>query len=571
MNLSAIDALLVLQRSDVAPLVAMGERLAGVKLLFVDPGTLDAAMQAGLGNYELRRLDISRDLPADVYTEALTRSALIDRLLSAERAALWAHGPADDTPYTGWDQMLLYLSLQRAFMARAIGRCAVRQFPENRLGLLRPDNAQLMHFDSMLSAEMALVDPKRLCFVDRYEGVRFHNPQITALAWHAQALQRQVQEQGVDAVVHIATCFYDAGTYATAIRERFASVLDLPATYCDVPVARPQPLLVRIAELPPQSQDPSALRYRERALAVFSEQLAPWIPHHAALAQQAALWADRSCQQALNYLALRRALQGRQPHFVVSDHDTGMNGPLYSVAAELGSAITVLPHSGYATSALPHARGVTAVERDGFGAAVRSTLGQPVAVRAVRFRVKPEAQPREAAARVCLLLNTMQSEGIAHVDFFALVSFYKRLAVLCSQHGADLQVRLKPSTPALAVVAGAFGQPAGWFQRTTSRPIEEVAIDADLTLAYGEMTSGAATFLDAASLLLHVSEQHWPADTLISPPFVRDGLVASLNGEQALAETAALLQDAAAYRSRQSQQALAYTRRSRAAKDTFFD
>ena len=567
----AIDALLVLQRSDVTPLAARREELGTTKMLFVDPGTLDAAIQAGLGHYELRRLEISRDLPAEVYSEALNRATLIDRLLSAERSALWAAGVGDDTPFTGWDQMLLYLSMQRAFMARAIGRCVARQFPESRIGLLRPDNAQLMHFDSMLSAEMALVDPTRLFFVDRYEGVRFHNPQITSLIWHPQALARQVQEQGADAVVHIPTCFYDAATYGAAIRQRFASILDLPGTYCDVPVHRPQPLLTPMADLPPQAIDASALRYRERALAVFTDQLAAWIPHRAALHQQAELWAQRSQQQALNYLALRQALQGRQPHFVVCDHDTGMNGPLYSVAAQLGSRITVLPHSGYATSALPHARGVTAIERVGFGAGVRSALGQPVPVRAVRFRSKPEAQGREAASRVCLLLNTMQSEGIAHVDFFALVAFYKRLAALCSTHGADLQVRLKPSTPALNVVAGAFGQPPGWFQRCFGRPVEEVAVEADLTIAYGEMTSGVVTFLDAASLVLHVSEQHWPADTLITPPFIRDGLIASQGGEPALADVAVLLSDAVAYRSRQSRQSLAYARRGRAAHDTFFD
>lgn len=567
----AVDAVLVLQRSDVPHIAAQRERYAGVPLLFTDPGTLDAAVQAGLGDYALRRLDISPDLPADVYSEALHRSALIDRLLTAERRALFGSDAADDTPYTGWDQMLVYLSLQRAFMARAIGLCVARQFPEARLGLLRPDNAQLMNFDSMLSAEMAAVDPARFCFIDRYEAGRFHNPQITALAWHPQALPRQVQEQGVDAVVHIATCFYDAAVYGAAIRARFTHILDLPGTYCDVPVQRPNPLLVRMADLPERLQDPRALRYRERAQAVYTEQLAHWVPQRAALAQQAALWADRSHLQALNFLTLQNAFQGHQPHFVVSDHDTGMNGPLYSVAASLGSAITVLPHSGYATSALPHGRRVTAVERQGFGAAVRTTLGQPVAVRPVRYRSTPAAQPRAAARRVCLLLNTMQSEGISHVDFFPLVGFYRRLAALCAQAGADLQVRLKPSTPALSVVAGAFGQAPAWFQHTYTRPIDDVAVEADLTIAYGEMTSGVATFLDAASLVLHASEQQWPADTLITPPYVRDGLVQSLNGDDALAGVAALLADPAHYRRVQGEQAAAYAQRCRHAHDELFD
>lgn len=572
LNVPAIDALLVLQRSDVAHLLAQRERYAGTRLLFIDPGTLDAAVQGGLQDYEFRRLELGRDLPAEVYSEALTRATLIDQLLSAERRALWGEPAADgaDIPFSGWDQMLLYLSLQRAFMARALGRCIAAQFPESRLGLLRPDNAQLMQFDGMLSAEMAAVDPARLCFVDRYEGVRFFHPQITQLAWHGPALARQVQEHGVDAVVHIATCFYDAATYGEAIRARFPAILDLPGTYCDVPVSRSVPLLMRIADLPPQAQDPTVLRYRERALAIYTEQLAPWMPHRVALQQQATLWAERSHQQALNYVSLRNALRGRQPHFVVADHDTGMNGPLYSVAAGLGSEITVLPHSGYVTSVLPHGRRVTAVERHGFCAPVRTAHNQPVPVRAVRFRSTPQPQTRQSARRVCLLLNTMLSEGVSPIDFYPLVAFYRRLALLCDSVGAELQVRLKPSVPALSVVAGAFGQPAAWFQRTYSRPIEEIAAESDLTIAYGEMTSGVATFLDAASLVLHVSEQLWPADTLITPPCIADGLVASSDGDSGLAHITRLLADPDLYLRAQSTQALAYARRCRGAFDHLF-
>lgn len=566
-----VDAVLVLQRSDVAAIAAARERYADVPLLFVDPGTLDAAIQAGLGRYELRRLAMATDQLADVYSEALNRAALIDRRLTAERRALFATGPADDAPYTGWDQMLLYLSMQRAFTARAIGQAVAAQFPEARLGLLRPNPAQLMNFDSMLSAEMAAVDPARFAFVQAYDGVRFYSPQITTLGWHPRALAQWVADEGVDAVVHIATCFYDATTFGAAIQARFPRLLDLPGSYCDVAVHRPVPLLMNLTDLPPQAQDPRVLRYGERAQAVLADELAAWMPQRAALHQQATLWAERCRQQAHNFLALRQALRGRQPHFVVSDHDTGMNGPLYSAAAELGSAITVLPHSLYATSALPHARRVTAVERAGFAAPVRSVLGQPVAVRAVRFRAVPRPQPREAAGRVCLLLNTMLSEGLNPIDFFPLVAFFKRLSALCARHGADLQVRLKPSTPALQVVAAAFGEPPGWFQRSFARPIDEMADESDLTINYGEVTGGVVHFLDSASLVLHASDQLWPTDTLMAPPFVAEGLVPSFTGEGALAEAARLLADPAAYRSAQARQAGAYAQRGANAHDTFFD
>jgi hypothetical protein len=80
-----------------------------------------------------------------------------------------------------------------------------------------------------------------------------------------------------------------------------------------------------------------------------------------------------------------------------------------------------------------------------------------------------------------------------------------------------------------------------------------------------------ATFLDAASLVLHASEQLWPADTLITPPYGRDGLVASLNGEAALAFVATLLADPTNYRRVQGEQASAYAARCRHAYDQLFE
>ena len=569
------DALLVLQRSDVLHLAALQASeptcLDGCKLLFTDPGTLDDALRAGLKNHELRRLLVDRDLPARVFAQACSRSALIDQLLTTERQALFGAGLPAGTPFTGWDQSLLYLSLQRAFTAQALGQAVAAQFPETRIGLLRPDNAQLFNFDSLLSAEMAGADPTRFAFVGRYPAGRQHNPQLLALAWHGQAVAEQLQQQhGVDALVHIPTCFYDAATFGQAIRDRYGRILDLPGTYCDVPVQRSAALLTRLDDLPPSRWPAAVRRYRERALAVLREQLAPWLGNAHALQQQAALWADRCELQALNFHTLHEALAGHRPDFVLADHDTGHNGPLFSLAAALDSAITVLPHSGYTTSALPHSRRVTAVECVGFGAAVRSVLGQPVAVRPVRFRPAVQAMPRPAARRVCLLLNTMHSEGISYIDFYPLVAFYRQLAALCSEQGVELQVRLKPGAPALGVVSATFGLAAQALADTARLPIADLAQTSDICINYGEPTSGMLNFLDAASLVLHVSEQDWPADTLIAPPFMRDRLVASVQGARALDELRQWLAEPAHYAASQQSQQRAHQQRRKGEEAALF-
>lgn len=329
-----IDALLLLQRSDVIHLAADPTRWAGVPMLCIDPGTLDAALQAGFTQGQMRRLDLDPDLPARVYAEALTRASALDQALTRERRVLLASNSA--TPFSGWDQMLLYLSLQRAFMARALGESIAAQWPNERLGLLRPDNAQMMNFDGLLSTEMAAVDPQRFTVVGHYSGVRFYDRNMSALAWHTESLKQMAQaEGGVDGVAHIATCFYDAQAFAQQIRAAHPRLLDLPGTYCDIALMPRRPAFMRVADAPAHTFDGAPLRYAERARAVYREQLAPWMPSRAALDAQCALWAERSQQQALNHLGLLRALEGQRPRFIVADHDTGQLGPIFSAAAAL--------------------------------------------------------------------------------------------------------------------------------------------------------------------------------------------------------------------------------------------
>lgn len=560
------DALLVLQRSDVLHLIAHKARYEDTPMLFVDPGTLDAAVAAGFRRYEFRRIEPGADLPTSVYAEALARAARIDQQLTRVRRELFGEGL-----WTGWDQGQMYLFLQRALTMERIGQACAQAFPEKRLGLLRPDNPQLFNFDSFLSTAIVGADDARWQVVDRYEAGRFWSPLMLQLCFDFDAVAAAAAQGQAQVLTHIPTCFHDAPAFTAAIERRFEAGIDLPGLFCDVPVRRHAPPLLRPLQAVPAGQLPAACEaYAERARQLFEDELGPLVGTRTALRAQAQALAQRSRLQAVNFFGLRRALSGHRPHVVVADHDTGNNGPLFSLAAELGAPITVLPHSAYPTAALPHAQDVQAVELPGFGAPVRTVLGQVVARRVVDFRGRQPARPRTRARQLCLLLNTMQSEGISHIDLFGLMRFHKGLAQLCERHDVDLVVRLKPSTPALNVVAGALARPPEYFAQTMARPMNDVAADADVCVAWGEPTSGTLNFLDAGSLVLHVSEQHWAADYLITPPFVTDGLVPSLRLEPALAQLDALLGDEALFRRRLAEQAQAYARRCRATHEGIF-
>ena len=383
------------------------------------------------------------------------------------------------------------------------------------------------------------------------------------------ALRHAMRDQGVSLVTHVPTCFYDRTWLLDEVARAHPRSIDLPAPIWDVPLHRGAPVLQPIDSAPPQALA-QAQCYADRDVPVLLELLGDLLPLPHSRQRQLQAWADRCRWQALNYLALREGLAGCQPAFLLADQDVGLNGPLFSVAAALGSEITVVPHSGYSSMLTPHGRRVTVVDRAGWGTRCRTLLGQAVVMRAVRMRPPlPRRRPQQVR-RLCLMLNSMQTEGLSYVDAPALAAFHRSLAGMCQSHGIELVLRAKPGAPALSVLAWLLGQPADDLVRHVRQPLPEMAADCELCVAFGEPTTGVAAFLETGSLVLHVCPQHWPTDFMVSLPLIHDGVIALLNPVDGLQHIQRLLADPLAFRDACERQASAFERRTQFAHDHLF-
>lgn len=575
-----VDALLVLQKSDLARLAEKPELAQGLRLLFVDPGLLDEAAVRGLRDTVFRRLAPDPDFQARAATEAMTLATLVDLRLTALRAALW-QAPGAAPSLHGWDVGLFFLALQRALVARQIGAQIEATFPERRIGVLRPCVVQQMYFDSFVSTDLVAQDPTRFAVLDSYEQTRWHRADAYDTVFDAAAVRTAMAGGRVSAITHVPTCFYDRAWLAGEVSRAHAFTLDLPSPFWDVPLHRGAALLRPLPSLADTDLAPgtaAAYRYAEAAAPVLLDCLGHLLPHPQARAQQVQAWSQRCRWQALNFVALQQALLNAppqaphlRPDFLLSDQDTGLNGPLFSVADALGSAITVVPHSGHPSMLLPHARRVVAVERAGYGCRPRSVLGQTVAVRAVRFGQHVKRRDHSRVKTLCLLLNSMQTEGLSHVDAHALAAFYRPLAALCEGAGVELILRPKPGAPALSVLSSALGvAPARLVQHVT-QPLDQLAESTQLCIAYGEPTTGVAPFLDGGCLVLQVNEQRWPSDYTVCLPLLHDGVIPLLDHAQALQRVQALLADPARFKADTRQQNDAFRVRCREAHDHVFD
>ncbi len=557
--------LMVLQRSVVAHLAENPALAQGRRLLFVDPGLLDEAATRGLRGLEFRGVHSGPDFQARAATEAFTLATLLDLRLTAERQRLWPGALVQ-----GWDVGLFFLALQRLVVARQLGERIAATFSDQHLGVLRPSVAQQMYFDSCLVTDLVVAQaPERLSVIGAYDQVRWARADAYATVFDGPALKQAMAGGLVSLVSHVPTCFYDRPWLAEEVSRSHHYSLDLPSPLWDVPLHRGA-LPMRTPDSAPPAALALARRYAERARAVMAELLAPLMPQPQARQLQLDAWAERCLWQALNYQALREGLAGFKPQFLVADQDTGLNGPLFSVAEELGAAITVSPHSGYPSMAVPHGRRVTVAERGGYGTHARTVLGQAVAMRPVKLQPGPARRQPQRVQRLCLMLNAMQTEGLSYVDAPSLAAFYKPLLAFCQARGVELVLRAKPGAPALNVLAWLLRTNANDLVGNARKPLHELALESELCVAFGEPTTGVAPFLDAGSLVLQVGPQHWPTDYLVSLPLIHDGVIPMLDMDAGLQRVQQLVDNVQAFQDACRLQSAAYDRRASQAHEHLF-
>lgn len=561
-----VERLLVLQASDLNEVVSHRARFERTQLVFIDPGLLDDAAMRGLPNLRFVPLDTDADFQARAASEALSLATALDLRLSRLRASIWPKACMQ-----GWDAALFHLPLLRLHVSRELGRVFAGTWDGSRLGLLRPQAVQRMYFDSSLSADLfSEADPGLFEPAGAYQAV-LHSPADPFAAVLDAALLRRAMASGqVSLLTHLPTCYYDREWLACQISLAHRYTLDLPSPYWDVPIHRGPAPLVR-ADQVDRAHRSEAQRYAGLAREVLEQTLGHLMREPLARAAQLDEWSARCRWQALGYLALRDGLQGTRPDFLVADQDTGLNGPLFSVADQIGSRLWVVPHSGHPSTLMPHGRRLRVIERPGFGTTARTVLGQAIAAEPVRMQPRLPRQPRNAVRRICLMLNAIHAVGLNHFELKALASFHSGLAGQCRAIGVELSVRTKPNAPAVCLLSTFLGEDPQALIAHVSRPLSEVALQSDICITYGEPTTGILPFLEAGCLVLHVSPQRWPTDYLSCLPLIHSGVVPSLDVEAGVEHIHRLMVNPAVFTETLRRQAEAFERRAAAERMDLFE
>jgi hypothetical protein len=535
--------LLLLQGSDIQHCAENRTKYSTFKKIIIDAGILEQAVLAEL-DVEFVNLDVGPNFIARASTEAGIRALQLDMTLTDARELIWESGPLQ-----GWDYSIFKSFYVRLLIAKQLGEIFERTFPDAEVFLLRPSNPQFMYFDSFMVTEAFIGRSRKFRVIEEYESSDKWVNTINLGAIEFSKLSNAFRNHAPDAVIHIPTVFSNLDTYKKEILSSFSRIIEIPSLLWDVELTTQRVPLVQIN----QSQDHSASErlsaYQQLAAERFKVHLdeivySPW-----AIEQQASFLAQRAYLQALTFEGLLECIEGHQPHFVLTDHDTGINGPIFSVAAKLGCKITVLPHSSTPVMPLPHGIRVTGIERDGFLTPAKTVYGQRVQTAPIRFAPRRPMPARDSIACVTLLLNAMVHRGLTHIDLAGLIALHRALRDLCDSFGIELKVRIKPNAPGLVMVAASLGIDAHDLQVTASSSLPELSLKTDLCIAFGEMTTGVIDFLEGGSLVIHSSNAFHPVDPPYSTGLASMTSLCSFDNESAVRFARELMSSPDRYRS----------------------
>ncbi|MBL8348991.1 MAG: hypothetical protein JNL87_01640 [Burkholderiaceae bacterium] len=331
----------------------------------------------------------------------------------------------------------------------------------------------------------------------------------------------QLAGEGLDGdwplLSHLPTCFYDHLHFEDVLVDHAAGrgerCLNLRAPYYDVELPRltSTPLLPQDAvraTLPAARLDriDTAAAALETAMQTA---LLPLIASPRYRLPQARALAEAWQRLLVFSAALAQRFDARPPRtLVLSNHDTGLHGPLLTLARRHRARVLLLPHSKIFNAPVPAVPGLDlhclthAVQ----GQPVQDVDGRRVSAHTLAF---PEplgwaARPPRPLQTMGVLLSGVSYNGLCGADLPRFVQGLRALRDWCTARGVRCRIRCKPSEPLVSLLTQDLGLETDELLADMAGSLSEFIQGCDIGLSYDVPTSATVELLRGGVPTLHV-------------------------------------------------------------------
>ena len=479
------------------------------EFIVTDPQILELAHTNKIQNCHLKRINVRPDDFKKALNEAHLRARLIDAELAETRETLF-----NDVPHPGWDGELFHMFWMRVNTTKYVARALVDILDrETNINLFSPTYPMELYFDSSIGPSIFSTNFNNFHVIEEYSSPSIWRMDSNSWTFDFDSIEKANNEERLDAIVHIPTCFHQKEFFKEYLDARFKNYIELPSLLWDVRFKTDKlDKLVPWANQLTESEANTVKRYRALAREIITNHVAYLVSNNKILEKQIDHFADRSARQAATYLLLKRRVKYK-PQIILADHNICFNGPMFSFARLNELDLTVFPHSSatLSNSYLPHGKKVTLIQAPGFDRRPVSLLGDKIEVKIAEKLVSlPVFRSREKCSTVCLLLNSLYGAGLSHIDIFGLRDFYNQLSQLCARNDIKLIIRAKPSGAPVRLLSQIFNININELTADLKRNMSEVAEKTDLCIMFGEPSAALHTFLHSGALTIATWGQEMP-------------------------------------------------------------
>lgn len=486
------QVIVVFERPDIAAVLQLRSHIAEAEVWVFDPHLLDNLHDIGITDARYIDIRLQVDMPsyiAQVQARALATALQVEaglhRLVPESAGCHWQHL----NYYHLTSTLLQYELLWDRFL---------QGVTETTFHVPVRDIAATFYAHSFLPSVLLL---ERL----NTHGIPFSAITHSRVDSIPQMIPARLAAQtgDYDLFVHLPTCIYDRDYYADELAASGLRPLNFASQNWNVPfpdmdTAELVDTEVALADLSePQRQTIEAV------LPELTKELEGYFSGHIRTAsfaeRQAAHLASQYQAQLTFFFHLTNRFSRNPPKkLVLSNHDSGLHGPLISFARAHNVAILFLPHAKIFNWAIAtRYQNVSALFHPMQGGAISDISGRRVSAYPLMFR---ELQQRSTAtagslASIGIVLNKFSLDGMVLMNLDHYRDGLRRLLSWCSQYGVRALLRSKPGGSCIRWLAAELGMDIETLNLGMAGTLADFAQGCDLCIMYDAATSGAIDLL----------------------------------------------------------------------------
>jgi hypothetical protein len=401
----------------------------------------------------------------------------------------------------GWQHLTLRYFFLTYFWYFDLWNEISYKFPDGEINIFVLNNPQYLHQQSYLPAVLLMQHLSRIGRVYKaylYGEVNYNQSDVL------DVIGTQL-EVGCDLLIHLPTILYDAKYVEEALFD-LDSVVNIKSKHWDTNINKTSINIGFVGSDNHNFYD--AKKLKEALMSIIDGILSKYFSTHDFRKRQVNLLVEMIDCQIINYYIIDHYFTINKPKkLLISDHDTGLHGPILRYCENEEIEIYVFPHSKFhsdngfrtrKTNYLNHPiqRSITCFHG---GAKPKSNLYYPK----LKKSIASDFESKNIRA-VGLMLNGLSEGGILTLNFEKYINGIKILSDWCTLNSLIMKIRCRPDMPIRGVLKVLLEQNKNIIIDSAEVQLNEFISAIDLCVMYDTPTSAAISVLDSSCPLINI-------------------------------------------------------------------